>query len=155
VAAQAHLLTGSADATSAIPSDSVALVVTSPPFLDVVNYQQDNWLRCWFNGLQAESMDIWQLKKVADWSVAMTRVFRELHRVLKPGGYVAFEVGEIRKGAIRMESLVAPAAKSAALEPQLILINDQQFTKTANCWGVSNASKGTNTNRIVLLQKAF
>jgi hypothetical protein len=33
------------------------------------------------------------------------------------------------------------------------LINSQQFTKTANCWGVTNNSKGTNTNRIVLLQK--
>jgi hypothetical protein len=31
-----------------------------------------------------------------------------------------------------------------------VLVNDQRFTKTANCWGVSNGSKGTNTNRVVL-----
>jgi hypothetical protein len=35
----------------------------------------------------------------------------------------------------------------------LILINDQKFTKTANCWGVANMSKGTNTNRIILFRK--
>jgi len=40
------------------------------------------------------------------------------------------------------------------LNPLLILINDQKFTKTANCWGVDNNSKGTNTNRIVLFSKA-
>ena len=37
----------------------------------------------------------------------------------------------------------------------LVLINDQKFTKTANCWGVDNMSKGTNTNRIVLFRKAM
>ena len=35
----------------------------------------------------------------------------------------------------------------------LVLINDQKFTKTANCWGVDNMAKGTNTNRIVLFRK--
>ena len=42
------LVTGSADDTPEILSDSVALVVTSPPFLDVVDYEKDNWLRAWF-----------------------------------------------------------------------------------------------------------
>jgi len=31
--------------------------------------------------------------------------------------------------------------------------NDQKFTKTANCWGVDNNFKGTNTNRIGLFRK--
>ena len=41
----------------------------------------------------------------------------------------------------------------AGLEPVLILINDQEFTKTANCWGVDNNTRGTNTNRIVVFRK--
>ena len=41
----------------------------------------------------------------------------------------------------------------AGLEPLLVLINDQKFTKTANCWGVTNNEKGTNTNRIVVLRR--
>jgi hypothetical protein len=35
----------------------------------------------------------------------------------------------------------------------LVLINAQQFTKTANCWGVDNNRKGTTTNRIVLFRR--
>ena len=35
------------------------------------------------------------------------------------------------------------------------LVNDQKFSKTAHCWGVENNEKGTNTNRIVLLRKAY
>jgi hypothetical protein len=33
------------------------------------------------------------------------------------------------------------------------MVNQQEFTKTANCWGVANNAKGTNTNRIVVLQR--
>ena len=46
-----------------------------------------------------------------------------------------------------------PCGVAAGLEPELVLINDQQFTKTANCWGVDNMAKGTNTNRIVVFRK--
>jgi hypothetical protein len=92
-------------------------------------------------------------KKIADWKVAMTAVFCELARVLKPGGHIAFEVGEVHAGKTRLEEAVVPCGLTAGLEPMLIMINDQKFTKTANCWGVDNNSKGTNTNRIVVFRK--
>ena len=153
ISSGAQLLAGSADATPEIPDSSVSLVVTSPPFLDVVNYSKDNWLRCWFNGIDSATVPIWQFKKAEDWQKAMKNVFAEVRRMLVPGGFVAFEVGEVRGGELLMETLVVPAAAEAGLRPILIMINDQKFTKTANCWGVSNLRKGTNTNRIVLLQK--
>ena len=83
----------------------------------------------------------------------MTAVFRELFRVLRPGGHVAFEVGEVRGGTIRLEEAVIPCGAAAGFEPVLVLINDQKFTKTANCWGVDNNDKGTNTNRVVVFRK--
>ena len=43
----------------------------------------------------------------------------------------------------------------AGFEPVLVLINVQEFTKTANCWGVNNNNKGTNTNRVVVFRKAL
>lgn len=150
----ALLVTGSSDNTPRVESDSVSLVVTSPPFLDVVDYQTDNWLRCWFNGIDARTVDVWRFKRPQEWQAAMTRVFAELRRVLKPNGFVAFEVGEVRSGKILLESLVVPAAAEAGLEPLMVLVNDQVFTKTSNCWGVDNLKKGTNTNRIVLLRKS-
>ncbi|HEX2939533.1 MAG TPA: DNA methyltransferase, partial [Rhodopila sp.] len=42
----AVLTVGPADSTPALQDASVALVVTSPPFLNVVDYEGDNWLRC-------------------------------------------------------------------------------------------------------------
>lgn len=153
VAKQALLFNGIARATPEMADDSVSLVVTSPPFLDVVDYAGDNWLRCWFLGLDAKSIQLTVPKKLESWQAEMTGVFVELHRMLQPGGHVAFEVGEVRSGAIKLEESVMRCGLEAGLEPLLILINDQKFTKTANCWGVDNNSKGTNTNRIVLFRK--
>lgn len=148
-----RLLTEPAAETSAIASSSVDLVVTSPPFLDVVNYAGDNWLRCWFCGIDAGDVKLTVLKKIDEWRDAMTRVFVELGRVVKSGGHVAFEVGEVRGGRVRLEEHVIPCGLHAGLEPVLILINSQSFTKTAACWGVDNNRKGTNTNRVVLFRK--
>jgi hypothetical protein len=152
-AKSAVLLTSKADGTPEIGDGTVSLVVTSPPFLDVVNYANDNWLRCWFIGVDAAAVALTVPKKLEDWQSVMTAVFMELFRVLRPGGHVAFEVGEVRGGKIKLEEAVIPCGVQAGLEPVLVLINDQKFTKTANCWGVDNNDKGTNTNRVVLFQK--
>ena len=83
----------------------------------------------------------------------MTRVFQEQHRILKPSGYIAFEVGDLA-GDDALQTASIQAGSSAGLTPELVLVNAQEFTKTANCWGVANNAKGTNTNRIILFRKA-
>jgi len=151
---RAVLLTRGCHHTPEIESNSVSLVVTSPPFLDVVNYVTDNWLRCWFCGIDAGKVRISMFKSLEKWQSAMTEMFAELERVLTPGGHIAFEVGEVRKGELKLEEAVIPCGVEAGLKPALVLINDQKFTKTAHCWGVDNRQKGTNTNRVVLFRKS-
>lgn len=80
-------------------------------------------------------------------------VLAEQARVLKPGGYIAFEVGEVRRGKVLLERLVWQAVDDLPFERLAVMVNAQEFTKTANCWGVSNGASGTNTNRIVLLRR--
>jgi hypothetical protein len=66
---------------------------------------------------------------------------------------VAFEVGEVRNGKIKLEEVVIPIALSTGFNCDAVIINRQQFTKTANIWGINNNSEGTNSNRIVVLRK--
>jgi hypothetical protein len=147
------LLAASADSTPQIASGSVDLVVTSPPFLDVVPYAADNWLRCWFVGLDPAAIPIAMHRDPDEWTAFMRKVLIELARVTREGGCIALEVGEVRGGALELERLVLRAARDLPLTPLGVVINVQDFTKTANCWGVANNAKGTNTNRIVVLRR--
>jgi hypothetical protein len=147
-----RLLTGSAEALD-IADGSVDLVVTSPPFLDVVQYARDNWLRCWFVGVKAERVQIAMHRGLADWSAFIGRTLAELGRVVRPGGHVAFEVGEVRKGTVELDRLVVAALAGLPFEPLGVAVNRQAFTKTAQVWGVGNNRVGTNSNRIVLARR--
>lgn len=151
----ALLLTGGAWQTSRIGDNTVDLVVTSPPFLDTVNYAQDNWLRCWFNHIDQKEVEkrLTVVRSVETWKSAMERVFLELFRVVRPEGVVAFEVGEVRKRNLRLDEIVVPIGLRAGFRCAGILINQQRFTKTSHIWGVGNNRAGTNTNRIVVFQK--
>lgn len=147
------LLTASADDTPEIPTGSVALVVTSPPFLDIVQYADDNWLRCWFAGIDVENVAIAHHRTEAAWQAMVRKTLLELARVVRPGGHVAFEVGEVRNGRVLLERLVWQAAEGLPFDRLCVMVNQQEFTKTANCWGVLNNNRGTNTNRIVVLRR--
>jgi hypothetical protein len=153
---KARLFTSDARKTGDIPDTSVQLTVTSPPFLDVVQYREDNWLRCWFCGHNEEVIgeQITMARTLDEWTGVMGSVFRELYRITRRGGYVAFEVGEVRKRTIRLEEHVVPLGIDAGFNCEGVLINQQIFTKTSNIWGVNNMASGTNTNRIVLFHKS-
>ncbi|MFZ5494636.1 MAG: DNA methyltransferase [Verrucomicrobiota bacterium] len=148
------LFEASADCVPQVASGSVDLVVTSPPFLDAVDYLQDNWLRLWFCDCSIDRSVMWKIRSIPDWTARMESSLRELHRVLKPGGVIAFEVGEVRKGTVRLELEVLKAGHRAGLTAESVLINTQKFTKTSNCWGIDNNHCGTNSNRIVVFKKS-
>jgi hypothetical protein len=151
----ALFLTTDARETKSILSNSIQLTVTSPPFLDVVDYVQDNWLRCWFNNLDADNIakNITMAQTLEGWSAVMFGVFRELFRITRPRGFVAFEVGEVRNRKIQLDEHVVPLGVKVGFACIGIVLNEQKFTKTSNIWGVDNNEKGTNSNRIVLFRK--
>jgi hypothetical protein len=150
---EAILTTSTSQSTPEIRDESVTLVVTSPPFLDIVQYAGDNWLRSWFAGIDAASVAIAHHQTETAWQNMVRATLGELARVVRPGGHVAFEVGEVRNGSVLLERLVWEAAEGLPFERLFVMVNQQAFTKTANCWGVRNNAKGTNTNRIVVLRR--
>lgn len=155
ISKRAKFITSDAGRTKSIKSNSAQLTVTSPPFLNVVQYADDNWLRCWFNDIDINEVEsnITTPKSLDHWCNIMGQVFKELFRITQNTGWVAFEVGEIRSGKINLDEYVIPLGLSAGFRCNGVVINQQSFTKTSNIWGVDNNSKGTNSNRIVLFQK--
>lgn len=144
-----------------VKSSSVDLIITSPPFLNKVNYFEDNWMRAWFLALEKsfQKEDLTNTSSLDEWKNFMKDVILEMGRVLKPGGISVIEVGEIviKRQMIHLEDemldclpVEVPGGQLVARE---ILINSQSFTKLANCWDIKNNKKGTNTNRCLVLEK--
>ena len=137
-----------------IENGEVDLLITSPPFMNVVDYAKDNWLRCWFAGIDSDKiMFDDNYASVEGWGAFVRQAFTEFARVVKSGGHIAFEVGEVQRGAINLEENVIASIEGLDFEVKEVLVNQQKFTKTSNCWGVDNNTKGTNTNRIVVARR--
>ena len=131
----------------------VSLAVTSPPFMNIVNYRADNWMRCWFAGIDPDEVGITQTGKLDVWKGLVREALENVAAISTGGGVFAFEVGEIRNGSLLLDEVVADVARETAWEPVCVVVNEQMFTKTSNTWGVDNNRGGTNSNRIVVMRR--
>ncbi|MFQ3598715.1 MAG: DNA methyltransferase [Chloroherpetonaceae bacterium] len=153
-----QIRTGDSRKLDWIKSETIDLVVTSPPFLDKVDYIKDNWLKAWFYGIKEDAFKhaLVQTRNLEEWKTFMRDTLTELYRVVKPSGTVVIEVGEVmyKNQPINLDEIVSELGEQVGFSLHAILINKQRFTKLANCFGVANNEKGTNTNRCVVLTKS-
>jgi DNA modification methylase len=150
-ASQYLFLSNDSGDTPQIKDNEVQLTVTSPPFLNIVDYNKDNWLKNWFLNIKEGQIKLYN--NIEDWQNFTARTLKELHRITKQGGFIVYETGEIDNGKINLEDIVIKSSKGLPLIVEDVLINTQEFTKTSNCWGITNNKKGTNTNRMVIFKK--
>ena len=138
----------------------VDLLLTSPPYLGIVNYAKQNWIRSWF--LNSDPMDI--SKKLDDdlninqWVQFSKKTLTEFKKMLKPNGVAVFVIGDVAKS----KNSVIPLARDFALmvkENKLFknvwIFSDyiQGVDKTTRIWGETKG-KATATDRIVILSDA-
>jgi hypothetical protein len=132
--------------------DSVSLVFTSPPFKKLMKYEAWTRMRCWFGDVAVQPGAISMLNSES-WKLYMVDVLEELCRVVRPGGHVVFEVGELDNGRTPLEVPLVAAGVKAGLEPILIMINAHRFTRTSDIQSSGKRKHGVNTNRIVIFRK--
>ena len=136
-----------------VPVAIADLAITSPPFLDKVNYEQDNWLKNWFLGMPiSRNKKPTVVQKLDEWKLFIHNTLLETSRILKSGGRLIMEVGEVvsQKNTIDLASEVIQSSTGTTLRWEKTFIQQQKFTKLSNCWNISNNEKGTNTNRCVV-----
>ena len=131
----------------------VSLAVTSPPFMNIVNYKGDNWMRCWFADIDPDAVGITQTARLDAWKTLVRGALDNTAAISRPGGVFAFEVGEIRNASLLLDQVVVDVARETRWEAVCVVVNAQVFTKTSNTWGVDNNRAGTNSNRIVVMRR--
>lgn len=79
---------------------TVKLVVTSPPYLDVVNYAKQNWIRNWLLAPHVDSSGADGLDDnltLTDWLDFIEGVMLEVKQFLRPDGAFVMIVGDVAK----------------------------------------------------------
>ena len=135
----------------------VKLALTSPPYLDIVNYAKQNWIRCWFLEEEADEIhdDLDDNLTLQTWLDFMGAVLDELSTMLAADGTIVFVIGDVA----RSSRSVVPIAREFLRRIQ----HEQRFafvgaisdhleigTKTTRIWG-DTKGQATSVDRIIIL----
>jgi hypothetical protein len=153
-----------------IPRDSVALVVTSPPYLNVVRYGKFNWIRLWLLQSTIEDVDARLRVEASDHSLRLADRLRfpaycafleaaltQCSLVLRPGGLCALVIGDIetpdgRSFNLAWEAWKAIKARSGLKFVDLVSDSIDVSGKVTRIWRHRKGS-ATKTDRILVVSK--
>jgi site-specific DNA-methyltransferase (adenine-specific) len=139
---------------------SVDLVVTSPPYLQVVNYGTANWIRLWLLGLDEVGRDRGAGRRTLDAALDhrhtyisyqdfILKTLRGIRRVLKQNGVAVLVIGDVAdpgKAPVPLAAQIWQDVGDQTGLRQLELIEDHLpvQNKVSRIWG---DTKGQATNR--------
>jgi len=157
IVACADAKTLSSNKELALYKGKVDLIITSPPYGNIVNYALQNWIRMWFL-----SQDARLVSDILDDGLTLSasldfleQSLSELKKMLSSKGVIVMVLGDIAKSP---SSVVSPARDLIRRIHNLNMFKYIGFisdylninTKTTRIWGNSKG-RATNVDRIILL----
>jgi DNA modification methylase len=137
--------------------NKVDLLMTSPPYLGIVNYARQNWIRSWLldQDPKTVSKELDDDLSLDEWLIFAMAVVLEVKKFLKRQGVAVFVIGDVAKS----RTSVIPLAREFALmirEHKIFkhvwCINDaiSDTDKTTRIWAETKGN-ATATDRVVFL----
>lgn len=145
-----------------IKSDSIDLIVTSPPYTHVIKYGKFNWIRSWFLKEDARKIDsqLFYTQSLTRYLKFMTGVLAEMQRVLKPNGVSVLVLGDVRDKYSKIEVNLASHVWRSCAKPldfeSIEEIREDRIpenTKVSKIWGKWKKGRATKVDRILVLRR--
>jgi site-specific DNA-methyltransferase (adenine-specific) len=141
--------------------DRARLVVTSPPYLRVVKYGYYNWLRAWFLGFDARTIDatLDDAHHREPYLAFLRDVLSDLRTVLTDDAVVVLVIGDVETdrgrritgGVGLAERVWEQAAEPEGYRLAGVTLDDvSAVRKMTKLWG-DEAGRATKTDRILVL----
>jgi site-specific DNA-methyltransferase (adenine-specific) len=139
----------------------VGLVVTSPPYLAVVNYAKQNWIRDWLLARSGDQDGVSALDdklNLGDWLDFLDRVVDGLEVLLAPGGTIAMVVGDVAKPGKNYISLARDLIQRMSHRGGFGWIgcledDSGSSEKTTRIWK-DTKGRATDVDRVILLSRS-
>lgn len=126
------------------------MILFSPPFLNVIKYQDINWIRNWWLG-ESPVSDDWSCANVEDWAKCIKAELLWCKSLLAHDGCICVEAGKVRKDKVNLIEIIIDQAELIGLRAVKLYLQETGHTRTAKCWGV-NSDQGTRSQQVVVLR---
>ncbi len=153
-----------------LKAGAVDLVVTSPPYLQVVNYGTANWIRLWLLGLDEVSRERGEGRKQLNAKLDhnhrydgfkdfMLRTFKGIERVLKKNGVAVVVIGDVANPgdteALALAGTVWEDLDSQTCLERIDVIEDylKPENKVSRIWGETKGGASNRDCALVLKRK--
>ena len=137
--------------------NKIDLVLTSPPYLGIVNYAKQNWIRSWFLKSNPDEISdrLDDDLNIFEWIKFSRESLIEIKKVLKPTGVAILVIGDVARSkdsVIPLAREFARMIKEANLFKNIWVFSDYILNddKTTRIWGETKG-KATGIDRIVIL----
>lgn len=150
---------------------SVKLIVTSPPYLNVVRYGKFNWIRLWLLGESVSDVDASLRVEKTDRRLALSDRHRfkgycdfleaaltECARVLRDDGVCAVTIGDVVNKEHGSRTLATEAWEAVRtkvpMELAAVVVDDvNEVGKVSKIWGEGRRGEATKTDRVMVFHK--
>jgi site-specific DNA-methyltransferase (adenine-specific) len=158
--------------STVIPPRSVKLIVTSPPYLNVVRYGKFNWIRLWLLGHDVSAVDKQSLvvektdrrlglsdkHRFGAYCRFLAGALTELAAVLRDDGLCVLTIGDVKNkehGEHELGTEVWEALRAELpFELGAVIVDDvNELGKVSKIWGDARRGNATKVDRVLLLHK--
>jgi hypothetical protein len=126
-----------------LADESVGLVVTSPPYMAVLDYSWNNWLRLWWLGKdrREERAKLILSRREDVYRAFMRDALADMYRVLRPDCAAVIVVGDVRRGDAVLNSALLLAEEAVDVGFEIECVIDDVYKLNARSMLVLNSLK--------------
>jgi site-specific DNA-methyltransferase (adenine-specific) len=133
-----------------------SLVLTSPPYLEVMKYGKLNWIRSWLIGQDPKTIDrqLFASSSLPKYLAFMTDVFTRIRSAMRPDGWVCVVIGDVRqeRGNVNLaQHVIDYCVPRTDFRFMGTIADDVPIEhKVSRIWGATRGH-ATKTDRIIIL----
>lgn len=142
---------------SKIKDNSVQLVITSPPYLSIVNYTVSNWLKLWMLGYERKTLKV-EIKltdnlKLEEYKEFIKNYLNSIYNKIKDNGIVCLVVGDVFDNPLIEE--VWKSIENHVKFKFLEIYIDNKYSQNFKSTNLLNSRKGKDTiiEKVLVLKK--
>lgn len=140
-----------------IKNNSISLVITSPPYLSIVDYRLSNWLKLWLLGYEKKSLNhdipLSDKLKYNEYIIFIKNYLNSIHSKLKNGAKVCLVVGDVHDNALieNVWKQIENKVKYKFVE----IYYDHNYLQNKKITNMLNSKKGKATiiEKVLVLEK--